>query len=103
VHFYRTIKYEDSTALCYRSRDKFKSAVNQNVFSLVLNVLKQSYDCTDSGRLFQTTGAHTLKARIANAVLVYGTARRVRDVDLNEILVPEMRAEIRSPGSPVSM
>jgi len=28
---------------------------NKSVFNLVLNVLKESHDCRDSGRLFQTT------------------------------------------------
>jgi len=71
--------------------------LNKNVFSLVLIVLRQSHGCTDSGRLFQTIGAHTLKAGVPNAV-VDGTARCVRD----DILVTEVRAEIkddvRTPG-----
>ena len=61
-----------------------------------MNVLKQSHDHTDSGRLFQTTGAHTLKARHAIAVLVDGKLKSVRDADRNDILVPVVRAGIRS-------
>jgi len=68
----------------------------------VLNILKQSHDCTDSGRLFQTTGAHTLKARLANAVFVNGTAGRIRDAD--DILVSKVY-ELKSDRlhSPASM
>jgi len=36
-----------------------KALLNKNVFSLVLNVLNESHDCTDSGRLYQTTDAIT--------------------------------------------
>jgi len=49
----------------------------------------------DSGRLLQTTGAHTLKTRLANAVLVDDTARCVGDADSKDILVPQVWAEIR--------
>jgi len=64
--------------------------LNISVVSLVLNALKQSHNYVDSTRLLQTTGAHTLKARLANAVLVSGTERSVRDADRNNILVPEV-------------
>jgi len=39
----------------------------------------------DSIRQFQITGVHTLKARLANAVLVDGIARRVWDADRNDM------------------
>ena len=47
-----------------------------------------------SGKLFHTTGAHTLKARLAMTILVGGTLNSVRDADHNDILVLIMRGKI---------
>ena len=50
-----------------------------------------------SGKLFHTTGAHALKARLAMTVLVDScTLNSVRDADRNDILVTMMRDKISS-------
>jgi len=46
--------------------------------------------------MFYTTGTHTVKARLANTVLVAGTVKRAHDADLGDILVPDVPSEIRS-------
>jgi len=46
------------------------------------------------GRLFQTTGAHTLKERLAHTVLVL-TAIKERVDDLSDTLDAVMRLEMR--------
>ena len=49
-----------------------------------------------SGKLFHTTGAHTLKAQLAMTVIVGGTLNSVRDADRSGILVPVMLGKISS-------
>jgi len=65
--------------------------------SLVLNVLRVAQLQGFWTRLFQTTGAHTLKTWLDNAVLVDDTATSIRVANRNDIQVPKVRAEIWSP------
>jgi len=72
-----------------------KARRNKNVLSFDLKVFRQLRDWISGERLFHTTGAHTLKERLAHTVLVLGTAIRERVDDLSDILDAVTRLEMR--------
>jgi len=72
-----------------------KARRNKNVFSFDLKAFRQLHNWISGGRLFHSTGAHTLKERLAHTVLVLGTAIKERVDDQSDILDAVTRLEMR--------